>query len=182
VDSGTFEFSQFGAEQQRRLSNVKLQKLKQLEVYNKGILALTTWLDDPDSRNMFKGKVYGPILCEVTVDKAMNASYLEQHCPSELLSFTPVDYGHLPFSSCHSLNSHPDADDRQHISHMSVFKLDERAAPGVLRLSLLRPQDYMAPQICAVRRCGCSTELRGVTNQFPTLIPVRGRVLIVGTA
>lgn len=32
---------------------------------------------------MFKGRVYGPILCEVTLDNVQHAAFLEQHCPSE---------------------------------------------------------------------------------------------------
>jgi len=89
-----------GAEQQRRLSDVKLQKLKQLEVHSRGITDFSGWLDDPNSRKKFKGKVYGPILCEIAVDNGMNAAYLEQHCPSAPLSSASSTLI-LPSTNCH---------------------------------------------------------------------------------
>lgn len=71
------------AEQLRRLSSVKVQRLKLLEMHNRGIMGLTNWLDQPENKARFRGRVYGPIGCKVTVDTALNAQYLEQHCPSE---------------------------------------------------------------------------------------------------
>jgi len=50
---------------------------------HRGITQVASWLDQTESRDRFKGRVYGPILCEVTVDNALNAQYLEQDCPSE---------------------------------------------------------------------------------------------------
>lgn len=75
------------AEQQRRLSSIKVQRLKELEKSYPGISNLSTWLENAETRAMFKGKVFGPLLCEVTVDRPQNAAYLEQHCPRE---FPPV--------------------------------------------------------------------------------------------
>lgn len=72
------------AEYQRRLSSIKVQRLRTLEGNYPGITNLASWLETPEARNMFKGKVYGPLLCEVTVDRPQNAAYLEQHCPREL--------------------------------------------------------------------------------------------------
>lgn len=48
-----------------------------------GLTQLSNWLDTPEARRLFKGRVYGPILCEVTVENAQYAAMLEQHCPSE---------------------------------------------------------------------------------------------------
>ena len=73
------------AETQRRLSNVKVQRLRQLETSNPGISELVRWLDVPENKSRFRGQVFGPILCEISVDNPQNAAYLEQHCPSESL-------------------------------------------------------------------------------------------------
>lgn len=75
------------AEQQRRLSSIKVQRLKELEKSYPGISSLSAWLENAETRAMFKGKVFGPLLCEVMVDRAQNAAYLEQHCPRELSAF-----------------------------------------------------------------------------------------------
>ena len=80
----------FCAEQQRRLSSIKVQRLKELEKSYPGISSMSSWLESAETRAMFKGKVFGPLLCEVTVDRPQNAAYLEQHCPRMLSTFSSV--------------------------------------------------------------------------------------------
>ncbi|KAK9808667.1 hypothetical protein WJX72_001584 [[Myrmecia] bisecta] len=62
------------------LNDVKNQRLQALDWgYNQGIRQLYDWLDK--NRTRFRGRVYGPILAEITISNHEHAMFLEQHCP-----------------------------------------------------------------------------------------------------
>lgn len=60
------------------MATVRGQRLRQLEQRNHGITALAAWVEA--NRHMFKGPVFGPLACEVTVADPAHAAYLEQQC------------------------------------------------------------------------------------------------------
>ena len=66
------------ADQLARMGTVRGQRLQRLELRNQGISRLAHWVDE--HRHVFKGPVFGPLACEVTVPDPTHAAYLEQQC------------------------------------------------------------------------------------------------------
>ena len=66
------------AGQLAKMATVRGQRLRQLEGRNHGITQLAAWVEQ--NRHMFKGPVFGPLACEVTVADPAHAAYLEQQC------------------------------------------------------------------------------------------------------
>ena len=64
------------------MATVRGQRLRQLEGRNHGISQLAAWVEQ--NRHMFKGPVFGPLACEVTVADPAHAAYLEQQCQCAL--------------------------------------------------------------------------------------------------
>lgn len=60
------------------MATVRGQRLRQLEGRNHGITQLAAWVEQ--NRHIFKGPVFGPLACEVTVADPAHAAYLEQQC------------------------------------------------------------------------------------------------------
>ena len=60
------------------MATVRGQRLRVLEHRNAGITQLAVWVEQ--NRHLFKGPVFGPLACEVTVADPAHAAYLEQQC------------------------------------------------------------------------------------------------------
>ena len=70
------------------MATVRGQRLRQLEQRNHGITALAAWVEA--NRHMFKGPVFGPLACEVTVADPAHAAYLEQQCQCAFAPAAPL--------------------------------------------------------------------------------------------
>ena len=68
------------ADELARLNSVKENKLRLLENDFRGITSFTQWVQANSAR--FQGRVYGPVLLEVSVQDPQHAKYLEQQMRS----------------------------------------------------------------------------------------------------
>ena len=60
----------------RQRQSVAGQRLAALDQRHRGIGAVVMWVEA--NRAQFKGAVYGPLVCEVSIDHPLHASMLEQ--------------------------------------------------------------------------------------------------------
>ena len=78
------------ADRLKVLDDVKQQRLESLDKMQRGIKRLVDWLAIPENKSMFSGKIYGPILMEVTVEDEMHCRFLEQVCASKTFILWPA--------------------------------------------------------------------------------------------
>ncbi|KAK9915722.1 hypothetical protein WJX75_003203 [Coccomyxa subellipsoidea] len=140
-------------DQLARLDSVREVKLQHLEQQNRGITAFTHWVAENKAR--FKGKIYGPVLLEVTVKDAQHAKYLEMQLPRNMwtrfvtvfredqdeLSREAHKRGIKIITSNYSASpnaplQHPDGPASQYADHGVTHTLDEvfEAPPVIKRI------------------------------------------------
>ncbi|GAB4819497.1 hypothetical protein N2152v2_006543 [Parachlorella kessleri] len=76
----------------QRLEDAKLQRLQALEDRHRGITQAWQWLQQGQTRKMFRGRVYGPIAAEVECPNARHAGFLEQHVAQAIWSFFVTEH------------------------------------------------------------------------------------------
>jgi chromosome segregation ATPase len=72
-------------ERQRTLQDERRRRQEIVRQYAPDAYQCWQWLQHPDHRTLFKGRVYGPVALELHVADPLHARYLEQQMPSSVM-------------------------------------------------------------------------------------------------